>query len=166
MTTSLVIAALALLASVIALFVNIRLERRLRETQAALATVKAALDQERHATTKSIAAALDQEHQATTESIAAALDQEHQATTESIAAAHRSTVEEVTTLLANLLIQVDTDIAGKVAEAIALLNHHGGSVAGEANHGIMGTPAHGLASTRSPEHAETHSGPTRSRSDQ
>ena len=151
MTTSLVIAALALLAAVIALFVNIRLERRLRETQAALATVKAALDQERHATTKSIAAALDQEHQATTESIAAA---------------HRSTVEEVTTLLANLLIQVDTDIAGKVAEAIALLNHHGGSVAGEANHGIMGTPAHGLASTRSPEHAETHSGPTRSRSDQ
>ena len=151
MTTSLVIAALALLAAVIALVVNIRLERRLRETQAALATVKAALDQERHATTKSIAAALDQEHQATTESIAAA---------------HRSTVEEVTTLLANLLIQVDTDIAGKVAEAIALLNHHGGSVAGEANHGIMGTPAHGLASTRSPEHAETHSGPTRSRSDQ
>ena len=149
MTTSLVIAALALLAAVIALFVNIRLERRLRETQAALATVKAALDQERHA-----------------ESIAAALDQEHQATTESIAAAHRSTVEEVTTLLANLLIQVDTDIAGKVAEAIALLNHHGGSVAGEANRGIMGTPAHGLASTRSPEHAETHSGPTRSRSDQ
>ena len=79
-----------MLTAVLALLVSIRTGQRLVATQAELASVNAALDQER------------------------------QTTAESIVGAQRSTVEEVAALLENVLAQVDTDIAAKVAEALAL----------------------------------------------
>ena len=87
MSAASVVAVVAFLTAVIALLLSIRTGRRLRATQADLASANAALDQQR------------------------------QATAESIASAHRSTVGEVTTLLENLLAQVDTDITAKVADA-------------------------------------------------
>lgn len=56
------------------------------------------------------------------ESISAALDQERHATAESIAAAHGRTVDEVGTLIENLLTQIDTETTARVAEALAHLN--------------------------------------------
>ncbi|MCB9382878.1 MAG: hypothetical protein H6513_19500 [Acidimicrobiaceae bacterium] len=90
MSAASVIAIVALLTAVLALLVSIRTGQRLVATQAELASVNAALDQER------------------------------QTTAESIVGAQRSTVEEVAALLENVLAQVDTDIAAKVAEALAL----------------------------------------------
>jgi type II secretory pathway pseudopilin PulG len=90
MSATIAVALVAFATAVLALLVSIRTRRYLRATQADLASAKAALDQER------------------------------EATAESIAAVHRSTVEEVTTLLENMLAQVDTDITAKVAEALAL----------------------------------------------
>jgi formate dehydrogenase maturation protein FdhE len=85
-------AVVAFLTAVLALLASISAHRRLLATQAELASVNAALDRERHATA------------------------------ESIADVHRSTVEEVATLLENVLAQVDTEITANVAEALALLS--------------------------------------------
>jgi hypothetical protein len=93
MSLAAVVAIIAFLTAVLSLYVGIRTGRRLRATQAELASAYTALELERRATA------------------------------ESIAAAHRSTVEEVATLLENMLAQVDTDITAKVAEALALRTH-------------------------------------------
>ena len=112
MSAASVVAVVAFLTAVVALVVNIHAGRRLLATQSELASAKVALDQER------------------------------QATAESIAAANRSTVEEVTTLLENVLAQVDTDISAKVAEALALLSPCQGSGVGEADPSLTGTSTH------------------------
>lgn len=112
MSAASAVAVVAFLTAVVALFVSIRAGRRLVATQAELASANAAFDQER------------------------------QATAESIAAVHRSTVEEVTTLLENLLAQVDTDITAKVAEALALLSTCPGSGVGEADPSLTETSTH------------------------
>lgn len=93
MSAASIVAIVAFLTAVLSLYFGVRTGRRLRATQAELASANAALEMERRATA------------------------------ESIAAAHRSTVEEVTTLLENMLAQVDTDITAKVAEALALRTH-------------------------------------------
>lgn len=92
MSAASAMALAALLTAALALLVSIRARRHLLATQIELASVNAALDRER------------------------------QATAESLGEVHRSTVEEVATLLENVLAQVDTDITAKVAEAIALLS--------------------------------------------
>jgi hypothetical protein len=112
MSVASVVAIVAFVTAVLALLVSIRAGRRLLATQAELASANAALDQER------------------------------QATADSIAAVHRSTVEEVTTLLENVLAQVDTDITAKVAEALALLSPYPESGVGEAEHSLTGTSTH------------------------
>lgn len=112
MNAASVVAVVAFLTAVLALLVSIRAGRRLLVTQAELASANAALNQER------------------------------QATAESIAAVHRSTVEEVTTLLENVLAQVDTDITAKVAEALALQSSYPWSGVGEADHSLTGTSTH------------------------
>jgi len=91
MSAQSVVAVVACLIAFIALIISIRTWRRLVETQLALATTNAALERA------------------------------EQTTAESVAAVHRSTVEEVTNLLDNLLVQVDTDITAKVGEALAVL---------------------------------------------
>lgn len=101
MSAASVIAIVALLMAVLALLVSIRTGQRLVATQAELASANAALDQER------------------------------QTTAESIAASQRSTVDEVATLLENVLAQVDTDVAAKVAEALALQSSYPGQGVGE-----------------------------------
>ena len=108
MSAASVVAVVAFLTAVVALSVSIRSGQRLRAIQAELASANAALDQER------------------------------QATAESIAAVHSSTVEEVTTLLENVLTQVDTDISAKVAEALVLLSPFQGSGVGEGDRSLTG----------------------------
>jgi actin-like ATPase involved in cell morphogenesis len=107
-----VVTVVAFLTAVVALFVSVRAGRRLMATQAEFASANTALDQERRTTA------------------------------ESIAAVHRSTVEEVTTLLENVLDQVDTDISAKVAEALALLSSGQGSSVDEADRSLTGTSTH------------------------
>ncbi len=105
-------AAITFLVALLAMLVSISTRRRLLATQAELA------------------------------SVAVALDRERQATADSVADIHRSTVEEVATLLENVLAQVDTDITAKVAEALALLSPCPGSGMGEADHSLAATVAH------------------------
>ncbi len=112
MSLASVVAVVAILTAVLALLVSIRAWRRLLATQAEL------------------------------ESASAARVQDRQTTAEAIAAAQRSTVEEVATLLENVLVQVDTDITAKVAEALALLSSYPGSLVGEADHRLTGTATH------------------------
>ena len=112
MSAASVVAIVAFLTAVPALLVSIRSGRRLVATQAALVSASVARDQDR------------------------------QTTAEAIAAAQRSTVEEVATLLENVLAQVDTDITAKVAEALALLSPYPGSGVGEADHRLTGTATH------------------------
>lgn len=89
MSAASVVSVVALLSALVALLVAIHTRRRLLATQADLAAARAAVEQERRATA------------------------------ESIDAGRRSTVEEVSALVENILAQVDTDITAKVAEALA-----------------------------------------------
>jgi hypothetical protein len=84
-----VAAGVAFLTATLALLVALRTRQRLVATQAELAAANVVLDRQR------------------------------QAMAESVASAHRETVEEVATLLDNLLAQVDTEVSAKVAEAMA-----------------------------------------------
>lgn len=95
MSVALLLAALAMLTAVVALLLSVSTSRRLLMVQREVASANAALDEERRATA------------------------------ESIAAAHRATVDEVSTLIQNLLAQVDTDIAVQVAEALARVAPNG-----------------------------------------
>lgn len=87
-----VLASVAIVTAVVALVVAVRADRRLSATEADLEAANAALANER------------------------------QATAHSIATVHQTTVDEVTGLLENHMTQVDTEIAARVAEALASQN--------------------------------------------
>ncbi len=87
-----IIAALASAVAVAALYLSVRVERRLRATEAELAASRVYADETREEVAKAVATA------------------------------HRSTVDEVTSLLEDLLVHVDNEVTAKVAEALALMD--------------------------------------------
>ena len=52
-------------------------------------------------------------------SLVVTIGEERDAVAASVASAHASTIDEVTTLVENILVQLDTEIAARVAEALA-----------------------------------------------
>lgn len=90
MTAALVVAGAALVGACICLFMSARIAQRIRAAQAELDSLRTSLERDRAAMA------------------------------DSIAAVHQSTVDEVTALVENLLVKIDTDIAATVAEALAL----------------------------------------------
>ncbi len=109
MSAASVVAIVALLTAVLALLDNVRVRRRLLATHARVASINASLDLERVSRA------------------------------DAIAAVHRSTVDEVTFLLGNVLAQLDTEITAKVAEALAIQNSVLRPGEGGTDHTLTGT---------------------------